>query len=147
MASAQPAIAARNAGVGLPGTSVTSTGEIPWPAPYAAYAMPIAVARAIPVYASAATARAAGMTTADPAMPTSRATKNGRPAPTSGSAMTALASDTNSPHRINGRARVLSPMAPPTSTSTAVVTDTIRTSPSRSGRARIAACVVEAIGA
>ena len=44
-------------------------------------------------------------------------------------------------------ARVVSPTAPPTSSSTAVSTETRRTSPSISGRARMAACVVVAMGA
>ena len=46
-----------------------------------------------------------------------------------------------------GLARLVSPTAPPTSSSTAVSTETRRISPSISGRARMAACVVVAMGA
>ena len=58
-----------------------------------------------------------------------------------------MTSETASPPVMIGLARLVSPTAPPTSSSTAVSTEMRRISPSISGRARMAACVVVAMGA
>ena len=96
----------------------------------------------------AAIASETGITMAADAMPANRTTLNRIPL---GSTTRRVAipqtRETDRPPMMIGRARLVSPTAPPTSSSTAVRTETSRISPSISGRARMAACVVVAMGA
>ena len=131
----------------MPGTSATSVGESPSAGAVGRIGDADGRRTGDPVYEVAAMASATGITMAAEAMQANRTTWNSVPQSASRKARIAHTNETARPPVMIGRARLVSPTAPPTSSSTAVSTETRRISPSISGRARMAACVVVAMGA